>query len=395
MAVLSAPVQAAQLTTLFDFDLSIGAIPYAGLVSDASGNLYGTTNLFGASNIGTAFRLSPPVAGQTKWTLTTLADFNPTSGGSPLAALAKDVAGNLYGTTTQGGPKNCGTVFKLSPPAAGQSQWTLATLVNLGFNNGAGAVGGLLRDKSGNLYGTTEQGGANHWGTVFKVSPPTVGQPQWKLTTLTSFNRQNGGTPAAGVVMDASGNLYGTTSAGGANSSGTVFRLSPPAAGKTQWTRATLATFNGANGADPAGKLLLDASGNLYGTTTTGTISGFGTVFKLSPPAAGQTHWKLTTLTAFDGSNGGTPVAGLVKDAAGNLYGTTSGENTKLFGTVFKLSPPTAGQTQWVLTTLVSFNGIDGWGPTAGLVRDTAGNLYGTTTAGGAYGFGTVFKVSP
>ncbi|MBT9096464.1 hypothetical protein KFZ76_01915 [Methylovulum psychrotolerans] len=397
IAALSAPVQAAQLTTLVDFNGSNGQVPFSELVSDASGNLYGTTSQGGTSNIGTAFRLSPPTAGQSQWTLTTLANFNPTSGGSPLAALVKDVSGNLYGTTSQGGAKNWGAVFKLSPPAAGQSQWTLATLVNFGFSNGADPMGGLVRDTSGNLYGTTAQGGANAWGTAFKVSPPAVGKTKWTLTTLTTFNIQNGGSPMAGLIMDASGNLYGTTITGGSNSSGsgTVFRLSPPAAGKTKWTRTTLATFNGTNGAVPAGKLLLDASGNLYGTTTTGTISGLGTVFKLSSPAAGQTRWKLTTLTTFNGTNGGTPTAGLVKDTSGNLYGTTSGQRTTSLGTVFKLSPPVAGQTKWTLTTLVGFNDTDGRMPTAGLMRDTAGNLYGTTTAGGAYGFGTVFKVSP
>jgi len=201
-------------------------------------------------------------------------------------------------------------------------------------------------------------------------------------SNLASFNGATGSGPRAGLIMDAQGNLYGTTDGGGANGHGTVFEL---AAGSG--TITTLASFNGANGAYPEAGLIMDAQGNLYGTTSNGgAFDDNGTVFEL---AAGS--GTITTLASFNGANGHTPRAGLIMDAQGNLYGTTAmAPGAPGRGTVFELA---AGSG--TITTLASFNGANGVNPEAGLILDAQGNLYGTTYFGGAFGQGTVFELSP
>jgi uncharacterized repeat protein (TIGR03803 family) len=404
---------AATLTTLVNFNNANGAAPQASLVRDSAGNLYGTTYVGGAYGWGTAFKLAPPAPGQTAWTRTTLVNFNSTGGAYPHAGLLRDSGGTLYGTTSiAGGGSAYGTVFKLVPPASGQTAWTRTTLVTFDYDtNGGFLQGNLVRDSAGNLYGTTSQGGAYRdgsgvgYGTVFKLAPPAAGHTAWTLTPLVNFNYTNGAYPYAGLVRDAAGNLYGTTSLGGAYDYGTVFKLAPPASGQTAWTRTTLVNFNGANGANPYAGLVRDSAGNLYGTTSGGGAyqdvygNGYGTVFKLAPPSAGHTAWTRTTLVNFNGANGAVPYAGLVRDSAGALYGTTmnGGASTNCTlgcGTVFKLAPPATGQTAWTRTTLVNFSGANGTQPYAGLVRDSAGTLYGTTQGGGA-GYGTAFKITP
>jgi uncharacterized repeat protein (TIGR03803 family) len=270
-----------------------------------------------------------------------LVNFNYTSGIglNPRAGLVRDSAGNLYGTTWQGGSYGAGTVFKLTPPAAGQTAWTETILVNFDSTHGAYPWAGLVRDSAGNLYGTTNGGGAYGSGTVFKVAPPAAGQTGWKHITLVNFNGTNGANPQADLVRNSAGNLYGTTYYGGAYSSGTVFKLTPPAAGQTSWTRTTLVNFNATNGAYPAADLVLDSTGHLYGTTTAGGAYSYGTVFKLTPPAAGQTSWKRATLVTFNGANGASPRANLVLDSAGNLYGTAYMGGSYDEGTAFKITP--------------------------------------------------------
>jgi uncharacterized repeat protein (TIGR03803 family) len=324
----------------FNYTSGIGSNPRAGLVRDSAGNLYGTTWQGGSYGAGTVFKLTPPAAGQTAWTETILVNFDSTHGAYPWAGLVRDSAGNLYGTTNGGGAYGSGTVFKVAPPAAGQTAWTRTTLVN--FNNMNGAyptAAGLVRDSAGNLYGTTNRGGAYGYGTVFKVAPPAAGQTGWKHITLVNFNGTNGANPQADLVRNSAGNLYGTTYYGGAYSSGTVFKLTPPAAGQTSWTRTTLVNFNATNGAYPAADLVLDSTGHLYGTTTAGGAYSYGTVFKLTPPAAGQTSWKRATLVTFNGANGASPRANLVLDSAGNLYGTAYMGGSYDEGTAFKITP--------------------------------------------------------
>ncbi len=306
----------------------------------------------------------------------------PPDGAYPYAGLVRDAQGNLYGTTAHGGANSDGAVFKLDTNG---NETVLYSF--MGGGDGANPQAGLVRDAQGNLYGTTWGGGAYSDGTVFKLD--TSGNE----TVLYSFTGTGGdGTNSqAGLVRDAQGNLYGTTWGGGAYSLGTVFKLD--ITGK----ETVLHSFmGGGDGAQSYAGLARDAQGNLYGTTEYGGASNLGTVFKLD--ATGEE----TVLYSFGENSGdGTgPTTGLVRDAQGNLYGTTAfGGDTACkvilyrsgCGTVFKLD--TAGN-ETVLHSFTRTNG-DGVGPLAGLVRDAQGNLYGTTNSGGSSGWGTVFKVDP
>lgn len=360
--------------TTYDFHLlasfnnasGTGSGSFASLIIGANGDLYGTAPDYGAHNFGTVFKLDAATN-----TLSALASFDgPNTGSFPYGGLLADANGDFYGTTYHGGPTDNGTVFKLDT-----STNTLTALASFNFTNGRWPYfGGVIADAAGNLYGTTEYGGTNNDGTVFKVAAGTNA-----LSTLYTFDGTHGAVPLAGLIADASGNLYGTTSAGGATDDGTVFQL---AAGTNVLT--TLASFNGANGNYPSSTLIADAAGNLYGTTQIGGANNFGTIFKV---AAGTNT--LTTLHSFDGTHGSYPYAGVIADADGNLYGTTLAGGANNYGTVFQLAAGTN-----TLTTLHTFDGANGFYPRSGLVADDDGNLYGTTRDGGAYGAGTVYKLT-
>lgn len=298
-----------------------------------------------------------------------LASFNPNSGVEPIprGPVAITANGNIYGTTLQGGANNRGSVFEL---AAGSS--TINTLISFNSSESSAPHGGLIDDSSGNLYGTTS-GGA-FLGSVFEVPSGTN-----TLNTLATFNTRTGEGPASYLIEDASGNLYGTTEIGGANNDGTVFEV---AAGSS--TVTTLASFSASTRKEPACDLLMDSSGNLYGTTWLGGTSNGGTVFKI----AAKTH-ALTTLASFN-SVYDQPVAGLVEDAAGNLYGTTSGSGASEVGTVFELAAGTN-----TLSTLVSFNSTNGAYPYTDLTVGPNGDFFGTTSSGGEFDDGTIFELNP
>jgi len=380
-----------------------GYWPSAGLIFDAAGNLYGTTQVGGTYNYGTVFELTPQAGGG--WTETVLHSFNDngTDGYYPSASLIFDAVGNLYGTTPAGGTYGGGTLFELTPIGGGN--W--AETVLYGFCSQANCAdgykpeAGLIFDAAGNLYSTTEAGGTYGEGTVFELSPTAGGG--WTEQVLYSFgNGTHGTNPEAGLIFDAAGNLYGTTVNGGTYNYGTAFRLSP---GEGGWTETVLHNFgSGTDGAYLYGGLIFDAAGNLYSTTyaggtytsCTGT-GGCGTVFELTPTGGGG--WTETVLYSFcpqdNCTDGFYPEAGVILDAAGNLYGTTSlGGGPHSSGTVFELMPTVGGG--WTETVLHSFSiiGADGTNPVAGLIFDTAGNLYGTTYEGGI-GRGTVFELTP
>ena len=307
-------------------------------------------------------------------------------GNSPYAGLIFDAAGNLYGTTFRGGTLGFGTVFELSP--AGGGTWTEKVLHNFSHDgtDGVYPAGGLIFDAAGNLYGTTIEGGTFAAGIAFELTP--AGGGTWTEKLLHSFgNDPDGTSPAAGLIFDAAGNLYGTTQTGGPNSGGTVFELTP--AGGGTWTEKLLYSFNFSEGTEPAAGLIFDAAGNLYGTNYTGGTSDDGDVFELMP--AGGGNWTEKVLYNFNGASGATPQAALIFDAAGNLYSTTFAGGTYNLGTLFKLTP--AGGGTWTESVLHSFgNGTDGARPQAGVIFDAAGNLYSTTRDGGSYGGGTVFR---
>jgi len=383
---------------------SDGDSPYGGLIADSSGNLYGTTAGGGTSGVGTVFKLSPS---GTKTVLHTFA--GGFDGYSPLAPLIADSSGNLYGTTQVGGASRCslgcGVVFRVS--ADGTSYVILHFFK--GGSDGALPDTGLVADSSGNLYGTTNRGGGSGCfgdgcGVVFKLSPD--GASYTVLYSFTGFG--DGGLPSGELIVDDRGNLYGTTQLGGAAGTGVVFRLSP---GGTETVLYSFCSKPGcSDGSTPASGLLADGSGNLYGTTFLGGAPGCfgygcGTVFKLSPDG---TETVLHAFCNTDCRDGSKPAGGLIADRAGNLYGTTylgglSGCLPEGCGVVFKLS------TGGIFTVLHSFTGFpsDGSNPPAGLFADTGGNLYGATLLGGGsspssclafngapLGCGTVFKVA-
>jgi uncharacterized repeat protein (TIGR03803 family) len=381
---------AAQDKVLHNFanDHVDGNDPYSSLTFDAAGNLYGTTYDGGAYNYGTVFELTPAAGGT--WTEKVLHSFinDGTDGQQPYAGLIIDAGGNLYGTTFYGGPYGYGTAFELTPAAGGT--WTEKVVWSFGSGtDGNEPYAGLISDAAGNLYGTTDGGGTAFSGTVFQLTP--AGGGTWTEKVLHSFVGGTDGTaPFGSLIFDAAGNLYGTTSEGGAYNScsggcGTVFELTPAAGGT--WTEKVLWSFgNGTDGANPQAGLIFDAAGNLYGTTYSKGSNGGGTVFELSPAAGGT--WTEQVLHNFgSGTDGAKPQAGLIFDGAGNLYGTTSLGGSYNGGAVFRLNAQ--GES-----LLHSFSGTDGISPQGGMLLDTSGNLYGTTAQGGSSNVGTVFEIT-
>ncbi|HXM45605.1 MAG TPA: choice-of-anchor tandem repeat GloVer-containing protein [Bryobacteraceae bacterium] len=387
-AAIALPAQTfTTLRSLFGTD---GAYPSAGLVQAIDGNLYGTTYGGGANcapfGCGTVFKIS------TGGTLTTCYSFCSQSdcadGGGPQAALVQAANGDFYGTTLNSGATR-GTVFKITPGG------TLTTLYNFcshtGCTDGAQPYAGLVEATNGDFYGTTPSGGANcvsdgGCGTVFKVTPSGT------LTTLYSFCPQSGCTdgeyPEAGLVQGPNGDFYGTTQAGGANGWGTVFKITP------NGTLTTLYSFCSQSGCRdgeyPYGGLVRAVSGNFYGTTANGGANDAGTIFKITPSGT------LTTLHNFCSqsgcADGSDPQSALIQATDGNFYGTTLYGGNDASGTLFRITQSGA------FTTLHSFCAQpgcpDGQYTYARLVQATNGDLYGTTSQGGANDLGTVFSLS-
>jgi uncharacterized repeat protein (TIGR03803 family) len=364
---------------------------WGSLLVDSRGNVYGTTSYGGPNGGGTVFELIPSAGGAR--TLRSLYNFcsqpGCADGAASTAGLIFDVAGNLYGTTGHGGAYEYGTVFELTQKSAGA--WEETVLHSFDTQDGAGApYGGVAMDPSGTLFGT----GA---GWAYELSPSSGG---WALTGLHSFTGENGdgSAPIAGVILDPAGNLYGTTEHGGGSKScgggcGTVYQLHPMPDGS--WKETILHSFGGpGDGTFPGvGALILDKSGDLYGTTDVGGPGRYGTVFKLTRRSNG--HWKETILYSFTGGVDGNNVsAGVVMGKSGELYGTTIGGGGKCgCGVVYKVAPQ--GKGRWKLTVLHRFTGYDGAQPDANLVIDSKGNLYGTTAIGGAGGYGVAFELTP
>jgi uncharacterized repeat protein (TIGR03803 family) len=369
---------------------SDGTNPSTGLVADGAGNLYGTTTDGGtgacSGGCGTVFELKPAAGG---WTESVIYNFQAgNDGAAPSACLIFDRAGNLYGTTISGGPAFDGTVFQLTPAQGGE--WNESVLHGFSDHDGAYPVDRLIVDQSGNLYGTTVFGGRFHGGTAFRLSPPAQGGG-WTLTTLHDFTGgADGIDPEAGLISDARGALYGTTIAGN------IFKLTHQA----EWSLKVLYVFGGGSNAGQLseGSLLFGQNGALYGTQKFGGgPANAGAVYQLTPPASGSGAWTETTIYRFSGgADGAYPLAGVISDSVGNLYGTTAGNGQSSLGTMYRLTPPGVPGGAWTETTLHTFaGGSDGSGPAAGLIFGRGGALYGTTAGGGAFGKGTVFKVVP
>jgi len=374
------------------------SIPTSNLISDDAGNLYGTTARGGINDgyygNGTVFKLS---SASGHWRETILYKFSGGSDGKyPSSGLVKDSAGNFYGTTSQGGSSSCGcgVVFKVD------SSGTETVLYSFNATDGEYPLGGLIFDAHGDLFGTTTNGGTEGNGTVFELIPNSDGT--WTEQVLHSFTDSSGDgeTPEGGVVMDNAGNLYGTTEDGGNGAfDGIVFELKHSG---SSWTESILYSFTGgSDGGRPFAGLTIH-DGNLYGTTISGGI-GAGVVFELQPGSKG---WTESVLYTFKGHpDGANPEARVIFGKSGNLYGTTPNGGWRYCligcGTIFKLTPKSGGG--WQETVLYHFNGrgvSDGENPEASLLRDAKGHLYGTTSVGGAAkscpeGCGVVFKLSP
>ena len=328
-------------------------------------------------------------------------------GSYPYASLSADGAGNLYGTTQNGGAYGAGTVFQLSPRAEGGWRFSLVYAFT-GAADGGYPLGSLRFDAAGNAYTTVSGGGTYGLGAVVELTPPahpSASRP-WSEKVLYSFQGgRDGAIPFGNVVFDATGSLYGTTSIGGvghigcppAKGCGTVYKLSPTKNGI--WREQVLRRFTDAfnQGAEPRAGVVFDAAGNLYGTTYEGGNNlycngyGCGSVFELVRPTSGK-HWRFVSLVDFDGSNGALLRAGLTINASGTLFGATLYGGTYNDGTVFSMTEESG---RWQLQTLYNFGGLDGLQPAGTLALDEAGNIYGTTYEGGAFDWGEVFQLVP
>jgi uncharacterized repeat protein (TIGR03803 family) len=347
-----------------NFRGSNGSLPRAPLIQSTDGALYGTTEGGGTVNLGTVFEITP------SGTLTTLHSFLGTDGSEPLAALVEASNGNFYGTTSQGGPNYDGTVFEITPNGTLTTLYNFCSQTSC--TDGAGPWGGLIQATDGNFYGTTQNGGANTagcggygCGTVFKVTPSGT------LTTLYNFcsriNCRDGANPDAGLIQATDGSLYGTTQSGGANNLGTVFRFTPSG------TLIALHSFAGTDGSAPYGALIQASDGNLYGTTQSDGANSGGTIFEITPGGTLTTLYNFCAQANC--MDGGDPSGTLVQATDGTFYGTTQGGGTLEFGTIFSLSVgllpfvetlPTSGRvgtdvkilgTNLTGSTSVTFNG--------------------------------------
>jgi len=347
------------------------------------------------------FAGTPLTAAQTE---TTIHAFK--GGSDPLGGLVADANGALYGTTYYGGEFGQGSVYEMVPPSTQGGAWTVTTIYSFSktkLTDGGHPSGSLLLNlQNHKIRGTARLGGSGTYGVVYELSPPIQAGGPWTEAVLYTFTGGlDGGTPVAGVISDTKGVLYGTAASGGQYNGGVVFRLSPPKPGGI-WTEKVLHSFKGGtDGSLPLAGLIFDNLGALYGTTWAGGQrsggSCCGMVFQLKPPLSGTGPWTENVLHRFTGaSDSAAPSAGLIFDSNGALYGTTAGYGPNDHGNIFQLSPPSSGTGPWTETILHTFTGgSDGAQPEASLIFDSTGALYGTTHFGGSMGVGTAFKLSP
>lgn len=360
-----------------------GNEPEAGVVLDSAGNAYGTTCAGGLYGQGVAYELSPGTGGT--WTESVLYNFGADSDGAcPESSLIFDAAGNLYGTTYNGGLYGVGTVFELMHDSQG---WVETVIHNFGSSkvDGTHPISGVTFDQAGNLYGTTLEGGYPGWGTVYTL---TQSGSSWTERIIYAFSPgKYGVNPFGGVTFDSSGNLYGTTAAGGSYAYGNVFKLTKSG---NMWLWSAIYSFKGEDdGGSAYATPVFDALGNLYGTTIYRGAADAGTVYRLQPFGNG---WNFLLLHTFNGKDGQNPDVGVAVDALSNVYGTTQA-GTGNSGTVFELS--VNGQGAWTEKVLHSFtNGADGGAPSSVPALDSQGNLFGTASTGGKFNSGTVFEVT-
>ncbi|MCU1302277.1 MAG: hypothetical protein JWQ87_2561 [Candidatus Sulfotelmatobacter sp.] len=361
------------------------------LVVDSAGNIYGTTVQGGDFGGGTVFQLSPSGTG---WTHTVLYSFTGgTDGGEPYKGVTLDAQGNLYGTAVTGGGGSCeggcGVVFKLTKSGGTWTQTVIHYFT--GGSDGSGPGSGVTFDQHGHLYGMTPTAGAYGLGSVYQLQPQTGGS--WKLHVVHAFTGgDDGSSGSAGrLILDGAGNLYGVATVGGAYGHGVAFEI---VRSQTGWTLVPLYAFKDQpDGASPYGGVIFDKAGNLYGTTYYAGVNDVGTVYKLTN-ANGS--WSETVLYSFKGgTDGSSPISTLVRDAAGNLYGTTSDGGTNCAcGVIFKVRRNSNGS--WTETVPYRFPGAPASGfAYNGMAPGPGGKFYGATTHGGPANDGTVYEFIP
>ncbi len=364
-------------TVLYSFgDSPDGSNPQAALIPDGQGGAYSTTFYGGANGYGALFAFDRAGKESIVYSFA-----GPPDAANPAGNLVRDSAGNIYGATVWGGVSNSGAIFKVDP----SGQETVLYSFQGGTTDGANPEGGVIEDSAGNLYGTTAGGGsflgcANYGcGIVFKLDASGNETMVYSFTGDTQNGVIDGANPWSSLLRDSTGNLYGTTPLGGTSGFGTIFEID--SAGK----ETLLHNFAGVEGAYPYAGLIADMSHNLYGTAYEGGTSHVGTIFKMDKTGT------VTTLHSFGGgSDGAYPSAGVIRDTTGNLYGITTQGGSMDVGTVFELN------TSGTETVLHSFTGgKEGMAPEAGLVLAKDGNLYGTTYDGGDSNNGIVFRVTP
>ena len=391
-----------------------GGLPVGGMIADDAGNLYGAAEDGGASGLGVVFKLAKEDSGR-KFSYARLHGFctgNCGDGRLPEFPLVRDVAGDLYGTTATGGSANGGVVFELMP---GADRWTLKILHTFcapdsgtcreGASPSAGltyqgAAVGLPYDGQSPLYGTTASGASLGGGTAFELK---LNDGKWRARSLHDFclppSCASGSTPLGELVLDSGGNIFGVANLGGAHDEGAIFELAPAG---TKYNYTVIYSFctqqTCTDGIRPGAGLALDAFGNLYGTTTRSGTHDAGTLFELSPDG-GKFDFQVLHQFCDDANcaDGGAPAAPLTLEEHGNIFGTTTQfGNAQGAGTLFELSPSDSGWTERVLYDFCSeANCADGLIPKSRLILDGAGNLFGTTVAGGSADAGVAFEFKP
>jgi hypothetical protein len=440
--VMPVHANAATESLIYNFSGSNGAVaPFGGLVVAKDGSLYGVSREGGSAcaspGCGIFYRLVPPAAGQTAWTQQDLYAFAGGSDGqNPMSTLVPYGKAGYLGTTQSGGANGRGTIFELVPPTKANPAWTEIKLLDLAIAYGAQSVSGMVRTKKGSYYGVTQIGGngtCQSAGTVvgcgvfFELTPPAAGQSSWSYDVIYAFQGQgDGASPWGTPSITPKGSVLVATTAAGSAGFGSVVEFTPPTKTNANWAGAIVYEFTGgSDGGTPLGQLYTAKTGVVYGTAEVGGTYNLGTVFSLSPPARGsKSGWAFNTLYSFEGAHlqepglgsyfdGAYPSAGVVMDKTGALYGTTQQGGNIAYecangvlsnngcGTVFKLTPPAAGQTTWSESVVDGFSYCcDGYFPFSTLTLSSAGTLYGTTPYGGSRtqgvdpGSGTAFQVT-
>ncbi len=389
LALAAAPATAQTYSVIYNFSVQQSEQPAAGLAIDSSGSLYGTTTYTNkGGQDGEAFKMKRHGSG---WIFSPFFNFPILGNRDPRSPLLLGPDGTLYGTLYYNyGCDFCGDVFHLYPPQTVPltvlQLWNGESLHSFtGGSDGGNPSGALLMDHAGSVYGTTENGGTAGLGTIYQVER---GNGSWNQTVIFSPpNETYGVVPLNGVVADSAGNLYGVFQRGGPYGPGAVYELSPSGSG---WTEQTIHGFTAGNdGAEPS-SVILDGSGNLYGATSGAGTGNGGTIFELTHGSGG---WSLTTLYNINGTAPCGVIGRLTLDSAGNLYGTTYCDGAYGYGSIFELSPSGGSYTYKDVHDFT--NGNDGSYPNGGLVLDAQGNLYGTTFGGGTEGGGVVFELTP